>query len=96
MLTHAEATAIVHTDIRGQRVELSYEEFSKRAMGMGYYLRSRKLSRVGILAPNTPGFLTAIYGISGAGGVNAGQFLPHSSINLEFDLPNELLTVIPP
>lgn len=43
-------------------------------MGLAYYLRSKKLLRVGILAPNTPAFLASVYGIGGAGGVNVGEY----------------------
>lgn len=38
---------------------------------MAYYLKKHGLKRVGILAPNTPAFLEAIYGIPAAGGVIA-------------------------
>lgn len=46
-------------------------------MGLAYYLRQKGLSRVGILAPNTPAFLVAVYGIGGAGGVNVGESNRH-------------------
>jgi len=64
-----EAEAIYHVTTNGAVLRRSYRDFADRARGLAYYLRKRGLKRVGILAPNTPAFLEAIYGIAAAGAV---------------------------
>lgn len=55
-------------------MNLLYGEFSKCAIGLSYYLRIEGLLRMGILAPNTPGFLIAVYRISSASSINIGIY----------------------
>ncbi len=64
-----DAEAIFHITANGRTLRRSYGEFADRARGLAYHLLRRGLRRVGILAPNTPAFLEAIYGIAAAGGV---------------------------
>ncbi|OTA04452.1 AMP-dependent synthetase and ligase [Trichoderma parareesei] len=63
------AEAIYHITSNGAILRRSYQEFADRARGLAYYLKKHDLKRVGILAPNTPAFLEAIYGIPAAGAV---------------------------
>ncbi|KAG6018041.1 hypothetical protein E4U43_007765 [Claviceps pusilla] len=63
------ADAIIHMTADDVRVRRSYQTFADRARGLAYYLKKHKLTRVGILAPNTPAFLESIYGIVAGGGV---------------------------
>lgn len=63
------ADAILHVTPSGATLRRSYQSFADRARGLAYYLKKHKLTRVGILAPNTPAFLEAIYGIAAGGGV---------------------------
>lgn len=44
-----------------------------RARGLAYYVQKHCYKRVGILAPNTPAFLEAVYGIAAGGAINAGE-----------------------
>ncbi|RCI11471.1 hypothetical protein L249_7197 [Ophiocordyceps polyrhachis-furcata BCC 54312] len=64
-----DAEAVFHTTATGAVVRRSYRQLASRAVGLAYYLRKHGLTRVAILAPNTPAFLEAIYGIVAAGGV---------------------------
>jgi acyl-CoA synthetase (AMP-forming)/AMP-acid ligase II len=63
------AEAIYHITANGVELRRSYREFADRARGLAYYLKKHRFVRVGILAPNTPAFLEAIYGIAAAGSV---------------------------
>lgn len=63
------ADAIFHIATDGVTFRRTYAEFADRARGLAYYLKKHKLTRVGILAPNTPAFLESIYGIVAGGGV---------------------------
>ncbi|KAG6179526.1 hypothetical protein E4U36_005522 [Claviceps purpurea] len=63
------AEAILHITPDGVTLRRSYQEFADRARGLAYYLQKHQLSRVGILAPNTPAFLESIYGVVAGGGV---------------------------
>ncbi|KAG6068388.1 hypothetical protein E4U32_000857 [Claviceps aff. humidiphila group G2b] len=63
------AEAIFHITPEGVTLRRSYQVFADRARGLAYYLQKNKLSRVGILAPNTPAFLESIYGVVAGGGV---------------------------
>jgi acyl-CoA synthetase (AMP-forming)/AMP-acid ligase II len=63
------AEAIYHITSNGAILRRSYQEFADRARGLANYLKKHDLKRVGILAPNTPAFLEAIYGIPAAGAV---------------------------
>lgn len=65
-----DALAIHHLTANKRILKRSYIEFADRARGLAYYLLKHNLSRVGILAPNTPAFLEAIFGIGAAGAVN--------------------------
>lgn len=72
-----------HEASDGSTVTRTYAEVAQRACGFAYYLRKHKRRRVGILCPNTPAFLEAIFGIAGASAVNVGMTLDaiHLSIN---------------
>ncbi|KAG6025266.1 hypothetical protein E4U41_001576 [Claviceps citrina] len=63
------ADAIFHITSDGVTLRRSYQAFADRARGLAYYLKKHKLTRVGVLAPNTPAFLESIYGIVAGGGV---------------------------
>lgn len=63
------AEAVYHVTANGKVLRRSYMELADRARGLAYYLRKKGLRRVGLLAPNTPAFLEAVYGIVAAGGV---------------------------
>lgn len=63
------ADAIFHITANGVPLRRSYQTFADRARGLAYYLKKHKLTRVGILAPNTPAFLESIYGIVAGGAV---------------------------
>lgn len=63
------AEAIYHVTTNGAVLRRSYAEFADRARGLAYYLKKHGYKHVGILAPNTPAFLEAIYGIVASGGV---------------------------
>lgn len=65
-----DAEAIYHVTANGKTLRRTYQEFADRARGLAYFLKEKGFKRVGILAPNTPGFLEAIFGIAAAGGVN--------------------------
>ena len=54
----------------------NYAEFADRARGFAYYIKKCGFKRVGVLCPNTPAFLEALFGIAAAGAVNAGVFSP--------------------
>jgi acyl-CoA synthetase (AMP-forming)/AMP-acid ligase II len=64
-----DALAIYHAAASGGIVRRSYAQFAARARGLAYFLKKHGLARVGVLAPNTPAFLEAIYGIGAAGAV---------------------------
>ncbi|PHH70718.1 hypothetical protein CDD80_5774 [Ophiocordyceps camponoti-rufipedis] len=64
-----DAEAIFHATAAGAIVRRSYRQLADRAVALAYYLGKHRLSRVAILAPNTPAFLEAIYGVVAAGGV---------------------------
>jgi acyl-CoA synthetase (AMP-forming)/AMP-acid ligase II len=65
-----DAEAIVHITANGTFLRRTYAEFADRARGLAYFLQKHNFKRVGILAPNTPAFLEAIFGIAAAGAVN--------------------------
>ncbi|KAH0367586.1 AMP dependent synthetase and ligase, partial [Aureobasidium melanogenum] len=67
-----DAPAIYHVTANKKVLRRSYQEFADRARGLAYYLRHHGFKRVGILSPNTPAFLEAIFGIAAAGAVNVG------------------------
>ncbi|KAH0225034.1 acetyl-CoA synthetase-like protein, partial [Aureobasidium melanogenum] len=67
-----DAPAIYHVTANKKVLRRSYQEFADRARGLAYYLRRHGFKRVGILCPNTPAFLEAIFGIAAAGAVNVG------------------------
>ncbi|KAI5814749.1 hypothetical protein BZA77DRAFT_266873 [Pyronema omphalodes] len=67
-----DAEAIVHTTVDGKVLRRTYREFADRARGLAYFLKSRGYKRVGILCPNTPAFLEAMFGIPAAGAVQVG------------------------
>ncbi|KAK9470099.1 acetyl-CoA synthetase [Dipodascopsis tothii] len=68
-----DAVAIVHRAADGTAVEYTYAQFGLRVRRLATYLRSRYApgTVVGILAPNTPMFLEALFAISMAGLVKA-------------------------
>ncbi|MCJ1377975.1 hypothetical protein MMC17_001071 [Xylographa soralifera] len=65
-----DAEAIYHVTANNKVLRRSYQETADRARGLAYYLKRHGYKRVGILCPNTPAFLEAIYGIAAAGAVN--------------------------
>ncbi|APA10299.1 hypothetical protein SS1G_07246 [Sclerotinia sclerotiorum 1980 UF-70] len=67
-----DAPAIHHVTANGQTIIRSYQEFADRSRGLAYYLKKQKLSRIGILCPNTPAFLESIFGVAAAGGIHVG------------------------
>ncbi|RPB24125.1 acetyl-CoA synthetase-like protein [Terfezia boudieri ATCC MYA-4762] len=67
---HAEA--IVHTTATGHLIRRTYKDFSSRAAGLAWWLKKHGHIRVGLLAPNTPGYLEGVFGIGGAGAVQVG------------------------
>ena len=68
-----DATCIYHKTANGKILRRNYRDTAKRAAGFGYYIRKKGFKRVGILCPNTPAFLEAIFGIGGSGAVNIGK-----------------------
>lgn len=62
-----DAICVYHTLDNGKVLKYTYAETAKRAAGFAYYLKKYGYKRCGILGPNTPGFLEAIFGIGGAG-----------------------------
>nr|POE88192.1 acetate/butyrate--coa ligase aae7, peroxisomal [Quercus suber] len=65
-----DAVAVYHRTVTDQILRRTYLETADRSRGLAYYLKKQGLKRVGILAPNTPAFLEATFGIGAAGGVN--------------------------
>lgn len=63
------AQAVYHITSNNKPLSRTYAELADRARGLAYYLKSNDYKRVGILAPNTPAFLEAIYGVVAAGAV---------------------------
>lgn len=82
-----DATAIFHITRNGATIRRSYAEFADRARGLAYYFKNKGYKRIGILAPNTPAFLEAIYGIVAAGAVMvpANYRLKEDDINYIFE-----------
>ncbi|TVY19782.1 putative peroxisomal acyl-activating enzyme 1 [Lachnellula arida] len=64
------APAIFHVTANNKVLRRNYAEFADRSRGLAYFLKKHGFKRVGILAPNTPAFLEAIFGIAASGGVN--------------------------
>lgn len=62
-----------HETANGKTLRRTYQELSDRARGFAYYLKEHGFKRVGILCPNTPAFLEAMYGIAGASAVSVGE-----------------------
>lgn len=69
----SKAIATYHETVDGTAQRRTYRETAERARGFAYYLIKHGYRRVGILCPNTPAFLEAIFGIAAAGSVNAGE-----------------------
>ena len=65
-----EAEAIYHITANGKELRRNYQEFADRARGLAYYIKKHNYGRVGLLCPNTPAFLEAVFGIGAAGAVN--------------------------
>ncbi|KAJ5894047.1 hypothetical protein N7495_005738 [Penicillium taxi] len=65
-----DAEAIYHVTADKKILRRTYKETAARAQGLAYYLKHRGYRRVGILCPNTPAFLEAIFAIAAAGAVN--------------------------
>ncbi|KAJ9637308.1 hypothetical protein H2199_007595 [Coniosporium tulheliwenetii] len=64
------APAIYHVTANKRILRRSYGEAADRARGFAYFLLKHGYKRVGILAPNTPAFLEAMFGIGAAGAVS--------------------------
>ncbi|MCJ1337863.1 hypothetical protein MMC09_003147 [Bachmanniomyces sp. S44760] len=67
-----DAEAIYHVTANDKILRRSYQEAADRARGLAYYLKRHGYKKVGVLCPNTPAFLEAIFGIAAAGAVNVG------------------------
>jgi len=67
-----QAIAVFHETADGKTIQRTYQETADHARGFAYYLRKHAYKRVGILCPNTPAFLEAIFGVAAAEGVNVG------------------------
>jgi acyl-CoA synthetase (AMP-forming)/AMP-acid ligase II len=65
-----EAEAIHHTTANGKEIRRNYQEFADRARGLAYFIKKKGFGRVGLLCPNTPAFLEAVFGTGAAGAVN--------------------------
>ena len=65
-----DATAIYHKTANHKILRRTYQEAAERARGFAYYVRRKGYKKVGILCPNTPTFLEAIFGIGAAGAVS--------------------------
>lgn len=63
------AQAVYHVTSNNVPLSRTYAQLADRARGLAYYLKSNGYKRVGVLMPNTPAFLEAIYGIVAAGAV---------------------------
>lgn len=63
------ADAVYHINSANITVRRNYAQTADRARGLAYYFKKHGYKRVGIVAPNTPAFLEAIYAIPAAGGV---------------------------
>ncbi|KAM4060162.1 AMP-binding enzyme [Hirsutella rhossiliensis] len=63
------AHAVFHITASGVTLRRSYQDLATRVIGLAYYLKNHGLTRVGVLAPNTPAFLESIYGVAAAGAV---------------------------
>ncbi|KAG9877585.1 acetyl-CoA synthetase-like protein, partial [Aureobasidium melanogenum] len=79
-----DAPAIYHVTANKKVLRRSYQEFADRARGLAYYLRRHGFKRVGILCPNTPAFLEAIFGIAAAGAVNVGVNYRLQSVDINY------------
>jgi acyl-CoA synthetase (AMP-forming)/AMP-acid ligase II len=64
-----KADAVYHINAANATVRRNYAQTADRARGLAYYFKKHGFKRVGIVAPNTPAFLEAIYAIPAAGGV---------------------------
>ncbi|KAH7328480.1 AMP-binding enzyme [Stachybotrys elegans] len=64
-----DAQAVFHITANGKTLRRSYHDLSRRTQGLAYYLKKQGLTRIGILCPNTPAFLEAIYAVPAAGAV---------------------------
>jgi acyl-CoA synthetase (AMP-forming)/AMP-acid ligase II len=64
------ADAVYHVNAAGVEVRRNYAQTADRARSLAYYFKKHGFRRVGILAPNTPAFLEAIYAIPAAGGAS--------------------------
>lgn len=64
------APAIFHVTANNKVLRRNYAEFADRSRGLAYFLKKHGFRRVGILLPNTPAFLEAIFGIAASGAVN--------------------------
>jgi len=84
VLTLSQAPAIYHVTANKKILRRNYQEFADRARGLAYYLRRHKYKRVGILCPNTPAFLEAIFGIAAAGAVNVGVNYRLQSVDITY------------
>lgn len=65
------APAIYHITSNNRVLRRSYEEWADRARGFAYFVKKHGYQRVGILCPNTPAFLEALFGIAAAGAISA-------------------------
>lgn len=68
-----QAIAIYHRTANNQILRRTYLQAADRARGFAYFVKKRKYNKVGILCPNTPAFLEAIFGTGAAGAINIGM-----------------------
>ncbi|KAI9794565.1 MAG: hypothetical protein M1816_004452 [Peltula sp. TS41687] len=68
----AQAEAIYHLTANDKILRRTYQEFADRARGLAYYIRKQGYRRVGILCPNTPAFLEAVFGTVAGGAIYVG------------------------
>ncbi|KAJ5279096.1 hypothetical protein N7478_004468 [Penicillium angulare] len=65
-----DAEAIYHLTADNKILRRTYRETAAHVSGFAYYIKKHGFQRIGILAPNTPAFLTSIFAIAAAGAVN--------------------------
>lgn len=65
-----DAPCVYHLTANNKVLRRSYREAADRARGFSYYVKKNGWKHVGILCPNTPAFLEALFGIAAAGAVS--------------------------
>ena len=65
-----DAVALHHEDAKERTFTRTYRQTAERSAGLAYFCRKQSLTRVGILCPNTPAFLEALFAVNGTGGTH--------------------------